>query len=75
MSTLESEVYLKFEEALGKDNSELHRMTIMMRMWQSSSNLRLVRNGIIGEDELEGLQYIEYKNLTQIINFEHTNLL
>ncbi len=63
MSTLESEVYLKFEEALGKDNSELHRMTIMMRMWQSSSNLRLVRNGIIGEDELEGLQYIEYKNL------------
>ena len=62
-STLESEVYLKFEEALGKENSELHKMTILMRMWQSSCNLRLVRNGIIGEDELENLQELEYKNV------------
>ena len=34
-----------------------------MRMWQSSCNLRLVRNGIIGEDELENLQELEYKNV------------
>lgn len=63
LSTLESEVYLKFEKALGTENSELHKMTILMRMWQSSTNLRLVRNGIIGEDEHEGLQELEYKNL------------
>lgn len=63
LSSFESEVYLKFQEALGRENSELHKMTILARMWQASSNIRLIRNGIIGDDELDGLENLEYKSL------------
>ncbi len=63
LSTFESEVYFKFQEALGNENSDLHKMTILTRMWQASSNLRLIRNGIIGDDEFDNLVNLEYKSL------------
>lgn len=72
LSTLESEVYLKLYDALAKENSELHKMTLLMRMWQASSNLRLIRNGILGDDELEGNDNLEYKSVLGDDLYERT---